>query len=93
MKKQRKQRHQLNHVAIFTAFAVVGCVLLVTLINVLGLDYWNWPVVQSTNMAVIETAENLETGAMANILFLAILMIVGMPVVATAAIDLYFGPK
>lgn len=89
MKKQRKQ--QLNHAAIFTVFAVIGCVLLVVLINVLGLDYWNWPVVQSNNMAVIETAENLETGAMVNIIFLGILMVIGMPVVATAAIDLRFG--
>lgn len=89
----KKQRKQLNYTAIFTAFALLGCVLLVALINILGLDYWNWPVIQTTNIAVLETAENLETGAMANILFLGILMIIGMPIVATAAVDLYFGPK
>lgn len=93
-KQQRKNKQQLNHLAIFTVFAVIGFAVLVVLINVLGLDYWNWPVIPtSAGMAAVETAENLETGAMANILFLGLLMIVGVPVVATAAIDLYFGPK
>ena len=89
----KKQKQQLNHVVIFAVFAVIGCALLVMLINILGLDYWNWPVIQTTNMAVLETAENLETGAMVNILFLGILMVIGMPIVATAAVDLYFGHK
>lgn len=95
MKKQRKQKQQqLNHFAIFVVFAAIGVALLVLTINLLGLDYWNWPVVPaSAGMAAIETAENLETGAMVNIVFLGLLMVVAMPVVATAAIDLYFGPK
>ena len=93
MKKQHKP--QLNYFAIFMAFAVVGAVLLVGLINLLGLDYWNWPVIQfnGSNMAAIETAENLETIAAGNILFLGVLMVIGMPIVATAAIDMRFGPK
>lgn len=95
MKKQRKQKQQqLNHLAIFVVFAAIGFALLVLVINLLGLDYWNWPVVPaSAGMAAVETAENLETGAMTSIFFLGILMVIGMPVVATAAIDLYFGPK
>ena len=95
MKKQRKQKQQqLNHLAIFVVFAAIGFALLVLVINLLGLDYWNWPVVPaSAGMAAVETAENLETGAMTSNFFLGILMVIGMPVVATAAIDLYFGPK
>ena len=94
MKKQRKQKQQLNHLAIFVAFAAIGVALLVLTINLLGLDYWNWPVVPaSAGMAAIETAENLEVGAMTSIFFLGVLMVIGMPIVATAAIDLYFGPK
>lgn len=95
MKKQRKQKQQqLNHLAIFVVFAAIGFALLVLVINLLGLDYWNWSVVPaSAGMAAVETAENLETGAMTSIFFLGILMVIGMPVVATAAIDLYFGPK
>ena len=95
MKKQRKQKQQqLNHLFIFTVFAVIGFAMLVLTINLLGLDYWNWPVVPaSAGMAAIETAENLEVGAMTSIFFLGVLMVIGMPVVATAAIDLYFGPK
>lgn len=95
MKKQRKQKQQqLNHLAIFVVFAAIGFAMLVLTINLLGLDYWNWPVVPaSAGMAAIETAENLEVGAMTSIFFLGVLMVIGMPVVATAAIDLYFGPK
>ena len=95
MKKQRKQKQQqLNYVAIFTVFAVIGFALLVLVINLLGLDYWNWPVIPvSAGMAAIETAENLEVGAMTSIFFLGVLMVIGMPIVATAAVDLYFGPK
>ena len=95
MKKQRKhQKQQLNHLFIFTVFAVIGFALLVLTINLLGLDYWNWPVVPaSAGMAAIETAENLETGAMVNIVFLGLLMVGAMPIVATAAVDMYFGPK
>lgn len=94
-KQQRKQKQQqLNYVAIFTVFAVIGFALLVLVINLLGLDYWNWPVVPvSAGMAAVETAENLEVGAMTSIFFLGVLMVIGMPIVATAAIDLYFGPK
>ena len=95
MKKQRKQKQQqLNHLAIFVVFAAIGFALLVLVINLLGLDYWNWPVIPaSAGMTAVETAENLEIGAMTSIFFLGVLFTIGMPVVATAAVDLYFGPK
>lgn len=93
-KQQHKQKQQLNYVAIFTVFAVIGFALLVLVINLLGLDYWNWPVIPvSAGMDAIETAENLEMGAMTSIFFLGVLFTIGMPIVATAAVDLYFGPK
>lgn len=93
-KQQRKNKQHLNYTAIFIVFAAIGFALLVLVINLLGLDYWNWPVIPaSAGMAAVETAENLEMGAMTSIFFLGVLFTVGMPIVATAAIDLYFGPK
>ena len=93
-KQQRKNKQHLNYTAIFIVFAVIGFAMLILTINLLGLDYWNWPVVPvSAGMAAVETAENLEVGAMTSIFFLGVLMVIGMPIVATAAVDMYFGPK
>lgn len=81
---------KLNTNRVFLAFAVLGTMVTIAIVNLLGLDYWNWPVIQSTDMAVIETAENLEMGAMVNIAFISFLFIVAAPIVATVAIDFYY---
>lgn len=81
---------KLNTNRVFLAFAVLGTMVTIAIVNLLGLDYWNWPVIQSTDMAVIETAENLEMGAMVNIAFISFLFIVAAPIVATVAVDFYY---
>lgn len=93
MKKQRKQKN-LNLVPFFVVFAIIGIVLAYNIVALLGIDYWNWPVVDyAGNSALLETLENLEIQALGQVVLFYILLGVGMPVVATAAVDLYFGPK
>ncbi len=90
----KKQKQQLNLTAFFVLFAVIGAIATAAIVNVLGLDFWNWPTVPvSAGMSAVETAENLETQTAVMVFFLGILMTIGMPIVATAAVDLYFGPK
>lgn len=81
---------KLNTNRVFLAFAVLGTMATIAIVNLLGLDYWNWPVIHSTDMAVIETAENLEMDAMVNIAFISFLFIIAAPIVATVAVDFYY---
>jgi len=93
-KQQRKNKQHLNYTAIFIVFAAIGFALLVLVINLLGLDYWNWPVIPaSAGMAGPGKAEEMVKGGGRRLFFLGVLFTVGMPIVATAAVDLYFGPK
>lgn len=89
-----KKQHQLHLTPFFILFTIIGVIISYNVIALLGIDYWNWPAVDyAGNPALLETLENLETQALGQVVLFYILLGIGMPVVATAAIDLYFGPK